>query len=196
MELVLAIVIGSLFATALYTILRRSIIRLAIGLVLIGHAANLLIFAGAGLTRDGPPILPPGGVPVPPNGEPGLGDPTAVAISDPLPQALILTAIVIGFAVLAFTLVLVHRVYTVVRSDDVDHLSVTDQLPDVRGLEKPPITAPAGSQVPPAEVGHDPAGVPVPPDAAGTPGDDPAVRETEGTGFGGEGTESGGEERP
>jgi multicomponent Na+:H+ antiporter subunit C len=175
MEIVLAIVIAALFATALYTILRRSIIRLAIGLVLIGHAANLLIFAGAGLRRDGPPILPPGGLPDG-NAAPGMVDPTAAAISDPLPQALILTAIVIGFAVLAFTLVLVHRVYTVVRSDDVDHLSVTDQLPDVRGMAGR-ILAPGGSEVPPAEVGRDPERVPVDPRAAGMPGHDPVTRD-------------------
>jgi multicomponent Na+:H+ antiporter subunit C len=178
MEIVLAVVIGALFATALYTILRRSIIRLAIGLVLIGHAANLLIFTGAGLRRDGPPILPPGGLPTGNGVEPGMGDPGAAALSDPLPQALVLTAIVIGFAVVAFTLVLVHRVYTVVASDDVDHLSVTDQLPDVRGMAGR-IVAPAGSEVPPAKVGHDPEGVPVDPGAAGTPGQDPATRDVE-----------------
>jgi multicomponent Na+:H+ antiporter subunit C len=134
MDLVLAIVIAALFATGLYTILRRSIVRLAIGLVLIGHAANLVIFTAAGLRRDGPPILPPGGLEAAEGG---------FASADPLPQALVLTAIVIGFAVLAFTLVLVHRVYLEVRSDDVDALAVTDHLPDVRasmsvGDEPPP----------------------------------------------------------
>ncbi len=125
MELVLAVVIAALFATGLYTILRRSIVRLAIGLVLIGHAANLVIFTAAGLSREGPPILPPGG-------PDAAADGAAFASADPLPQALVLTAIVIGFAVLAFTLVLVHRVYFEVASDDVDALAVTDHLPDVR----------------------------------------------------------------
>jgi len=125
-EIVLAVVIAALFATGLYTILRRSIVRLAIGLVLIGHAANLLIFTVAGLSREGPPILPPGG---PDAAQDGTGP---LLVADPLPQALVLTAIVIGFAVLAFTLVLVHRVYAETASDDVDDLSMTDHLPDAR----------------------------------------------------------------
>jgi multicomponent Na+:H+ antiporter subunit C len=125
-EIVLAVVIAALFATGLYTILRRSIVRLAIGLVLIGHAANLLIFTVAGLSREGPPILPPGG---PDAAQEGTGQ---LLVADPLPQALVLTAIVIGFAVLAFTLVLVHRVYAETASDDVDDLSMTDHLPDAR----------------------------------------------------------------
>jgi multicomponent Na+:H+ antiporter subunit C len=128
MEIVLAVVIGALFATALYTILRRSIIRLAIGLVLIGHAANLLIFAGAGLRRDGPPILPPGGLP-PGNGvEPGMGDPGAAALSDPLPQALVLTAIVIGFALTAFAIVLVLQTYRALGTLDMRKMRAAESL--------------------------------------------------------------------
>ena len=119
MEMVLAVVVGGLFAAGLYTILRRSIVRLAMGLVLLSHAANLLIFTAAGVTRDAPPILSPDDV--------ATG--VTPTVADPLPQALVLTAIVIGFGVLAFTLVLVHRVYQVVGSDDVDNLTSTDQLP-------------------------------------------------------------------
>ena len=129
METILALVFGALFAAGLYTILRRSIVRLAIGLVLIGHAANLLIFTAAGLRRDAPPILGDETM------KDGPVDVTAAAaatlqVADPLPQALVLTAIVIGFGVLAYTLVLVHRVYRVVGSDDVESLVDTDRLPD------------------------------------------------------------------
>jgi multicomponent Na+:H+ antiporter subunit C len=115
MELVLTIVVGGLFAAGLYSILRRSIVRIAIGLVLIGHAANLLIFTAARLTRYQPPIV--------------AGDAEAVVApaADPLPQAMILTAIVIAFGVLVFALVLIHRVYQVVGSDDLDDLTTTDR---------------------------------------------------------------------
>ena len=57
METVLAFVIGALYAGGLLTILRRNIVRLVIGLGLLGHAANLLIFTIAGLTRAQPPLI-------------------------------------------------------------------------------------------------------------------------------------------
>ena len=114
METVLAVVVGGLYAAGLYCLLQRSLLRLIIGLVLLGHAANLLIFTAAGLTRAQPPLIPPGAR------EPPLPH------ADPLPQALILTAIVIGFGVIAFALVLVHRVYATVGTDDVDEMRATD----------------------------------------------------------------------
>lgn len=114
----LPFVIGALYAMGLYMMLRRSMVKLIIGLALIGHAANLLIFvaaSGRGLVRGGPPIIAPGDT-VP-----------AAAIADPVPQALILTAIVIGFGVLAFALVLFHRTYDVVAADDLDELTTTER---------------------------------------------------------------------
>ncbi len=114
MELVMAVVVGGLFAAGLYTILRRSIVRIAIGLVLLGHAANLLIFTAARLTRYEAPVIAADAE--------GVGQ----AVADPLPQAMILTAIVISFGVLVFALVLIQRVYQVVGSDDADTLTTTD----------------------------------------------------------------------
>lgn len=116
MELALSIVVGGLFAAALYTMLRRSIVRLAIGLTLLGHAANLLIFTVGGLVRSAPPVIDEAEV-----------APTTL-VADPLPQALILTAIVISFGVLAFLLVLVKRAYQEVGSDDIDDMTSTEQL--------------------------------------------------------------------
>jgi multicomponent Na+:H+ antiporter subunit C len=111
-ETLLAFVIGGLYAAGLFTMLRRSIVTLIIGIGLLGHAANLLIFTIAGLTRARPPLV---------------SDFTASAgVADPMPQALILTAIVIGFAVQAFALVLVHRVIQTVGTDDVDAMKATD----------------------------------------------------------------------
>jgi len=111
----MAVLVGGLFAAGIYTILRRSIVRIAIGLVLLGHAANLLIFTAARLTRYEVPIVP------------AEAQAVADGAADPLPQALILTAIVISFGVLVFALVLIQRVFQVVGSDDADDLTTTDR---------------------------------------------------------------------
>ncbi|HVS31176.1 MAG TPA: Na+/H+ antiporter subunit C [Thermoanaerobaculia bacterium] len=114
---VLPLVIGALYAMGLYMMLRRSMVKLIIGLALIGHAANLLIFVAAtsGLVRGGPPIIAAGET------RPGP------LVADPVPQALILTAIVIGFGVLAFALVLFHRTYDSVGTDDLDQMTTTER---------------------------------------------------------------------
>jgi multicomponent Na+:H+ antiporter subunit C len=116
MTILLAIVIGGLFAAAFYLMLRRSLARLIVGLALLTNAANLLIFTAGGLTRASPAIVP------------ADADVPAAPVADPLPQALILTAIVIGFGILAFTMVLAYRSYQAVGSDDVDQLRTTDTL--------------------------------------------------------------------
>jgi multicomponent Na+:H+ antiporter subunit C len=112
--LLMAIVLGGLFAGGLYLMLARSITRVLLGLVLIGHATNLLIFTAGGLVRGRPPLVPAG----PP--EPAAG------YADPLPQALILTAIVISFALTAFTAVLVRATYQATGTEDSDDLRSTD----------------------------------------------------------------------
>ncbi len=107
MELLLAVLAGVLYATGLYLMLRRRLAQLIIGLGLLSNGSNILILAAAGVTRAGPPIV----------------EETAAAatqFADPVPQALILTAIVIGFGVLAFALVLAHRVHRSAGSDDID----------------------------------------------------------------------------
>ena len=114
MTVLLAITAGILFAAAIYLMLRRSMLKLALGLSLLANAANLVIFVAAGITRGEPPLVPEGATAAPPDA------------ADPLPQAMVLTAIVIGFAVLAFTLTLMHRVYQEGGSDDVDDLSEAD----------------------------------------------------------------------
>jgi multicomponent Na+:H+ antiporter subunit C len=114
MHISLAIVVGGLYAAGLYMMMRRSIVKLIIGLILLGHAANLLIFTAGGLIRARAPLVPEGEL-VPP-----------LPYADPIPQALILTAIVIGFGVVAFTVVLIHRYYAFVVYDDVNALRSTD----------------------------------------------------------------------
>jgi multicomponent Na+:H+ antiporter subunit C len=113
-EALMAFAVGGLYAAAIYMMLRRSIVKLVIGLVLLSNAANLLIFTAAGMDRGLPPLIPEGMMM--PDGP----------VADPLAQALILTAIVIGFGVLAFAVVLIHRAYEVVRADDMDQMKDTD----------------------------------------------------------------------
>lgn len=115
MTLFLALLVGLLYAVGLYLLMQRSLVRLVVGLVVLAHAANLLIFTTAGLTRDGVPVVPN-----------GLSAP-AGTIADPLPQALILTAIVISFGVLSFTLVLVYRTYRAIGPGEADALTAGDE---------------------------------------------------------------------
>lgn len=114
MQVILALVIGALYAAGFYMMLRRSMVKLIIGLALLGYAANLLIFTVGGLTRGAVPVIPEG------------ADQPLEAIPDPLPQALILTAIVIGLGVQAFALVLFKRTYQAVGTDDLDEMRATD----------------------------------------------------------------------
>lgn len=114
MELILAIVVGGLYAGGVYMLMRRSILKLIIGLGLLGNASNLLIFAMGNFNSNAPLIQ---------QGETAMRAPYA----DPLPQALILTAIVIGFGTLAFTIILTRRVYKTSKTDDLDALVTTER---------------------------------------------------------------------
>jgi multicomponent Na+:H+ antiporter subunit C len=123
MEVILAIVIGALYAAGLYMMMRRSFVKLVIGLSLLGYASSLLIFTVNGVTRGQPPLV-----------HEGMTQPVA-PFADPLPQALILTAIVIGFGVQAFALVLFKRTYQSTNTDDLDGIRSTEKngkaaLPD------------------------------------------------------------------
>ncbi|WP_053235767.1 Na+/H+ antiporter subunit C [Sandaracinus amylolyticus] len=115
MHVLLAVVVGALYAAGIYMMLRRSMVKLLIGLSLLGHAANLLLFTAAS-PQHGPPPIVPQGADAPPAG-----------VADPLPQALVLTAIVIGFGVVAFAIALVHRAHQTLGTDDPDRLRSTDR---------------------------------------------------------------------
>lgn len=108
MESLLTIVIGTLYAAGLYLILERSLVKLIFGILLWSQATNLLIFTAAGLTAARPPLISENG--------------NHMGFADPLPQALILTAIVIGFGVIAFTLVLAKKLYQSFQTDDLEQL--------------------------------------------------------------------------
>ena len=99
-----AAVVGLLFAVSVYLLMRDSLVDHVFGLIVLSHAANLFVFGAGRLLEGKPPIL---------DGEP------AQQIADPLPQALVLTAIVIGFGVIAFATLLVIRLYATFNTDDV-----------------------------------------------------------------------------
>lgn len=114
MEIILAFVIGGLFGAGIYMLLRRSLLKLLIGLSLMSHATNLLIFTVARLTRGRAPVI-------------GMNESVLEPpFADPMPQALILTAIVISFGVTAFALALSFRAYRSVGTDDLDQMQSTD----------------------------------------------------------------------
>jgi multicomponent Na+:H+ antiporter subunit C len=115
MEIVLAGIIGVLYAAGIYMILRRSIVKLILGIIILGNGANLLIFLLGRISKGSPPIIP-GDLKV-----------FADAYADPIPQALILTAIVISFGLQSFAIILVKRVYKVLETDDLDEINAIDQ---------------------------------------------------------------------
>jgi multicomponent Na+:H+ antiporter subunit C len=110
MEILMAIVAGVLFMAATYLMLSKSLLRIIIGTGLLSHGAHLLILTMGGLKKGAAPLL----------GE------EASSYVDPLPQALILTAIVISFGVTSFLLVLAYRAYQELGSDDMDQLRGND----------------------------------------------------------------------
>jgi len=114
MDYALAALAGLFLTAAIYLLLSRSLIRMLLGLVLLGNAINLVILVAGRLSRLVPPII--------------LGNDTAPipAAANPLPQALILTAIVIGFAMFAFLLVLAWRAYENLEADDTDRMRVAE----------------------------------------------------------------------
>jgi len=109
MEFVILPVIASLFISGIYLVLDRTLLRVVLGLGLLSNGTNLFLLASGGLEPGLPPIL-------------GGHDQAAVAVVDPLPQALILTAIVISFGVTALLLTVSYRTYERVGSDDLAEL--------------------------------------------------------------------------
>lgn len=99
MELLVAIMVGVLVAAAVHLMLARNVLRFLFGLILISNAANLTIFVSGRLTPESPPLI-----------DEGASAP-ALDAANALPQALVLTAIVIGFGLFAFALTLVYRAY-------------------------------------------------------------------------------------
>ena len=106
MEFVIIALIGILFSCGTYLILQRHLLRVIVGLSLYSHGANLALMVSGGLKSGSPPLLT-----------------TEAPYVDPLPQALVLTAIVISFGMTAFATVLAFRTRQVFGSDAVDELA-------------------------------------------------------------------------
>ncbi|GIO38897.1 MULTISPECIES: Na(+)/H(+) antiporter subunit C [Paenibacillus] len=106
MDTLIIILVGILVSIGTYLILSRHLLRIVLGTSIIGHAVNLLIVASGGLKTGGPPLL---------------GERNKV-FTDAVPQALVLTAIVINFAVTALVLVLCYRAYQSFETDDMEQL--------------------------------------------------------------------------
>ncbi|PQZ96372.1 Na(+)/H(+) antiporter subunit C [Arthrobacter sp. MYb227] len=124
----LLIVMGVLFAVGIYLLLERSMTRVLLGIVLLGNGVNLLLLSTAG-ARGKAPIYEPGIDP---------GDYT-----DPLPQALTLTAIVITFAVTAFMLGIIYRSWVLSSADTVE-----DDDEDLRVGQQSPFDFEEDSPIP------------------------------------------------
>jgi multicomponent Na+:H+ antiporter subunit C len=110
MEFVMAILAGTLFASGVYLILQKQLLRIVFGTALISHGAHLFILTMGQLKRGAVPVLKEG----------------VEHYVDPLPQALILTSIVISFGVTSFLLVLAYRTYKTNHSDDMEQLRGTE----------------------------------------------------------------------
>ncbi len=115
MELLLVVVLGFLYAAGIYLILRRSMVKLLLGIMLLGNGTNILIFLLGTITKGKPPVIDPN------------HNVFEDIYADPIPQSLILTAIVISFALTAFAIVLLKRVYALVDSDDLDDLNTPEE---------------------------------------------------------------------
>lgn len=107
METLITILAGVFVTVATYLILSKNILRVVLGTAMLSHAAHLLIITMGGLKTGDVPIL---------------GDEEISAVVDPLPQALILTSIVISFAVTAMILVLAYRTYQTLGTDNLEEL--------------------------------------------------------------------------
>lgn len=106
MEIIISILAGTLFATGIYNLLQKQLLRIIIGTVLLSHGAHLFILTMGKLKRGKPPILTEG----------------VTNYVDPLPQALILTSIVISFGITSLLLVLAYRTSNENETDNMDEL--------------------------------------------------------------------------
>lgn len=119
MEILLSIAVGLMITCAIYMLLSRNIIKILIGILILGNTTNLLIFTMGRLTKGTPPIIVEG------------QQMLTGTFANPLPQALILTAIVIGFGLTAFIVSLSLRLYTTFKTIDTDNIKAAEPKEDV-----------------------------------------------------------------
>jgi multicomponent Na+:H+ antiporter subunit C len=126
MQTLCALLAGSMIAASVYLILDRNLIRFIFGLVLASNAINLLIFTSGRLASRRPPLIPENINPAP------------ELFANALPQALILTAIVIGFALLSFVFILFYRTYQTLGTVDTELMRVAEGDADSHRPESGP----------------------------------------------------------
>jgi multicomponent Na+:H+ antiporter subunit C len=114
METAFALLVAIFFAFGIYMILSTHVIRILLGIAIFGNAVNLTIFTNGRLVREVPAIIPEDAYV--PSGQ----------IANALPQALILTAIVISFSFFAFLLVLAYRAYQEIGHDDTNGMRIAE----------------------------------------------------------------------
>ena len=120
METALAILSGSLVAAGIYLLLSQHLVRMLFGLIMLSNAVNLMLFAVGGLQYQHPPLIETGQV------EP------LTPVANALPQALILTAIVIGFALLTFMFVLFYRTYETLSTVNTSEMHAAEPINSVK----------------------------------------------------------------
>lgn len=126
METALAFVCGIIAAASIYLMLSGNLIRFIFGLILATNAVNLLIFVSGRLAHTKPPLIPED------------VDKPIEPLANALPQALILTAIVIGFSLLTFVFVLFYRTYQALGTVDTESMRISEPKKDFAGEEETP----------------------------------------------------------
>lgn len=115
MEILLSVLVGVLMSVSVWLMLSRNLVKFLFGLVLISNVANLIIFKAGGLSVGAPALIVDGG-----NG----------VYANSLPQALVLTAIVIGFGLVSFTLILALKAFQAIGTVNVEEMNLAEKLHD------------------------------------------------------------------
>lgn len=116
MEVFFVAAFGVMMAAAAYLLMSRNLLRMVLGLLVLGNAVNLSIFIAGRLESPVPPLVP-------------AGDTVLAVGANPLPQALILTAIVISFSLVAYAVVLFERAHRALGTLDTDAMRVAEPRP-------------------------------------------------------------------
>lgn len=122
MEPLYIITIGVMAGVAAYLLMSRNVLRMVLGLLLLGNAANLTIFVAGRMGSNLPPLV-------------SAGETTIAISANPLPQALILTAIVISFSLVAFTVVLLHKTWQRLQIVDTEKMREAEPVESAQNVD-------------------------------------------------------------
>lgn len=122
MEPLYIITIGVMAGVAAYLLMSRNVLRMVLGLLLLGNAANLTIFVAGRMGSNLPPLV-------------SAGETTIAISANPLPQALILTAIVISFSLVAFTVVLLHKTWQRLQIVDTEKMREAEPVESTQAVD-------------------------------------------------------------